>query len=259
MVDVVSVRRLGEAIKSLRRRKSQMYQECADRVEDALLSGQVKPGEVVEFASALLGGHTSPEDVELIASELVYRGVLVPQYTRAFRQFVVSSGNRLGVLGGILSLTKEALKRGMTPGVKVLSFDIVPAWRYLAAKLEIEVGEPVVIVDRLRLVDGEPVALETSSMPQKYVPGVTKKMFEGKGADQSSFDLLEKKFGIRLERAVDIVAAVPVGKREAELLAMEEGEPILLRERTTWDEKGRLAKWSRAFFKARSQYELELR
>lgn len=63
------------------------------------------------------------------------------------------------------------------------------------------------------------------------------------------FDLLEKKFDIRLERAVDIAAAVPVGKREAELLAMEEGEPILLRERTTWDEKGRPAKWSRAFLK----------
>jgi len=236
-----------------------MYQEAADRLETTLLSGGAeKRG--AEATTALLEEYAStPQEAQLVASELVYRGVLKPQYAKAFQRYVVSEGARLGVLGGILSLTKEALKRGMTPGVKVLAFDIVPAWRYLAEKLEIEVGEPVVIVDRLRLVDGEPVALETSYMPQKFVPGVTKEMFEGKGADQSSFDLLEKKFEIRLTRAVDVVAAVPVGKREADLLEMEEGEPILLRERTTWDEKGRLAKWSRAFFKARSQYEMALR
>lgn len=237
-----------------------MYQEIADRVEALLQSRGAKQGEAVEWTTELLGELSpSQQEVELIATELVYRDVLKPQYQGTFQHFVVSGTSRFGVLGGILSLTKEALKRGMTPGVRVLSFDILPAWRYLAERLEIEVGEPVVIVDRLRLVDDEPVALETSYMPQKYVPGVSKEMFEGKGADQSSFDLLEKKFDIRLTRAVDVVAAVPVGKREAELLGMEEGDPILLRERTTWDERGRLAKWSRAFFKARSQYEMALR
>ncbi len=90
------------------------------------------------------------------------------------------------------------------------------------------------------------------------MPDVNADMFEATGSSASSFDLLDNK-GIHLVRAIDVVSAVAIEQREASLLGMETGQPILQRDRTTWDDQGRLAKWSRAFFKAKSQYDLKLR
>lgn len=237
-----------------------MYQEIADYFESKIKSQELEPGDQLEIFPELQERfNPTKEDLEMVYSELVYRGLLEPHYSKELQQMVVSPGSRLGTMGGILSLTKEAIKRSMTPGVKVLSFEVLPCWQYLSQKLQLEAGEPVVIVDRLRLVDDQPIALETSYIPEKFVPGVNKEMFMGKGSKQSSFDLLDKQFSIRLMRAIDVVAAVPVRPREAALLAMEEGAPILLRERTTYDDQERLAKWSRAFFKTWSQYEMALR
>lgn len=237
-----------------------MHQKLADHLEEQVKSGQLKPGDVIELSDDLKKQFDlNEEELALAMSDLVYRGVIEPQYNRQFQQLIVSPGSQLGTMGGILSLTKEAIKRGMTPGVRVLSFEILPAWDYLSRNLAIEPGEKVVIVERLRLVDEEPIAMETSYIPEKLVPGITQEMFEGKGKKQSSFDLLDKQFGIHLMRAVDVVVAVPVRPREARLLHMAAGTPILLRERTTYDDQERLAKWSRAFFKTRSQYEMALR
>jgi GntR family transcriptional regulator len=233
--------------------------KLADQIHDFLKTKGLKPGEVLpglEQLAAQLGNNQ--DAIGGAVSELVYEGTLERRYSRKAQEVAVSTSGKLGVLGGILSLTKEAVKRGMTPGSEVLNFAIVPCGKLLAEKLHIEPGEEVIIVERLRTVDGEPVALETSNIPRKYMPEVNADMFEAKGAAASSFDLLDKS-GIHLVKGEDIVSAVAIEKREAGLLNMKEGDPILQRDRTTWDDKGRLAKWSRAFFKAKSQYDLALR
>ncbi|NPV77710.1 MAG: GntR family transcriptional regulator [Anaerolineae bacterium] len=236
-----------------------MANEIAEKIYQHFIEGKLKPGEKIPSAKEMqkvLG--ISEEELEAALPLLVYEGHLDHLYDYTARDLVASTAGRLGVLGGILSLTKEAIKKGMTPGSKVLRYEISAAGKFLGEKLELAPDEKVIIVERLRTVDGEPVALETSNIPHKLMPDVTPDMFEATGSAASSFDLMDNK-GIHLARAVDIVSAVPVEKREAELLGMVEGQPILQRDRHTWDDQGRLAKWSRAFFKAKSQYEMKLR
>ncbi len=231
----------------------------AEKIFKAFIKGKLKAGDKLPDADVMrkeLGA--SAQEIEEALPELVYEGQVDRVYEHNAKSLVASVSGRLGVMGGILSLTKEALKKGMTPGSKVLKYGIEPAGLFLSEKLELSPDELVISVERLRTVDGEPVALETSNIPHKLMPDVTPDMFEATGAAASTFDLMDNK-GIHLARAVDIVSAVPVEKREAELLGMVEGQPILQRDRHTWDDQGRLAKWSRAFFKAKSQYEMKLR
>jgi len=233
--------------------------KIAEIVYEKIKSGEYASGiNLPETAALAKDFGVSVEEVEKAMSALVYEGVLERQYVKEIKCMRVSKAGELGVLGGILSLTKEAIKRGMTPGSKVLDYGILPAGMFLGDKLGISPDEKVIIVERLRTVDGTPVAIETSNIPLKYMPDVSESMFEATGADASTFDLMDKS-GIHLAKAADIVSAVKLEKREAELLDMEEGEPILQRERWTWDDQGRLAKWSRAFFKAKSRYEMNLR
>lgn len=236
-----------------------MTKEIDEKLFEWVTAKKLAPGARLPATKELakeLG--VTEKDVNAAVSALVYEGILERSIDKSIKGVLVSSSSRLGVMGGILSLTKEAIKRGMTPGSKVLKYEIVPAGKFLSQKLEIDTTEKVIIVERLRTVDGEPVALETSNIPHRLMPDVTPDMFEATGAAASSFDLMDNR-GIHLARAVDIVSAIKIEAREAELLGLEAGDPILQRDRTTWDDQGRLAKWSRAFFKASSKYEMSLR
>lgn len=233
--------------------------EAAEKIFHQFVKEKLRPGDKIPPITDMLSSLDFSEDeVEKALSILVYEGVLERIFSRISSGLVASTTSDLGVMGGILSLTKEALRKGMTPGSNVLRFEILPAGLFLGEKLELAPDEKVIVVERLRTVDGDPVALETSNIPHKFLPDVKQEMFEATGSAASSFDLLDKK-GIHLSRAVDVVSAVALEQREAELLNLEIGQPILQRDRHTWDEQGRLAKWSRAFFKAKSQYEMMLR
>ena len=52
--------------------------------------------------------------------------------------------------------------------------------------------------------------------------------------------VLEERYGIRPARAQFSIESVPAGKREAKLLGVESGSPILRCDQLTEDERGRL-------------------
>jgi GntR family transcriptional regulator len=113
-------------------------------------------------------------------------------------------------------------------------------------------------MERLRTADGEPIAIETSYLPAKFMPGVTKEMFEVGGAGQSSFEVMQKEYGLKPHRAVDELTVVAIEEREASLLGMQSGTPILLRFRITYSEGGVPIKCSRALWKLKAGYEMPL-
>ncbi|MFH1926868.1 MAG: GntR family transcriptional regulator [Chloroflexota bacterium] len=222
-------------------------------------SGEFERGRPLPSVSELQKELNASEDeVRRAISELIHEGVLERVRPEPPDQVTVPTYDLWGTLTGIHSITREARKRGVGPGVEILSFETVPVWPAVAERLELGIDEEVVIMERLRTADGEPVAIEGSYFPAKYMSGVTKEMFEGKGKGQSSFEVMQKKFGLKPARAVDELTAIALEKREAELLGMEPGTPILLRFRTTYSDNGVPIKCSRAVWKFKAGYQMDL-
>jgi GntR family transcriptional regulator len=234
---------------------NRLFNEIRQRIE----SGEFKPGEPLPSVSELQEKLNANEDeVRKAISDLVYEGMLERVRPEPSDQVRVPGYQLWGILTGIHSITREARKRGMEPGVEILSFETVPVWPSVAKRLELSPDEEVVIMERLRTADGEPVAIEASYYPARYYPGITKEMFESGGAGQSSFKVMEEKFGLKSKRAADELTVVALEKREAELLGLEEGTPVLLRFRTTYSDKGIPIKASRAVWKFKAGYEMDL-
>src|SRR3990170_8055431 len=112
-----------------------------------------------------------------------------------------------------------------------------PSWSRVQRLLKLEEGDEVVIMERLRSANGDPVAIEVSYYPAKLYPGISKDMFTGSGTGQSSFEVMEKQFGYKSVRAEDEVGVVALEAREAELLHVARGTPVLLRYRATYSDK----------------------
>jgi GntR family transcriptional regulator len=122
--------------------------------------------------------------------------------------------------------------------------------------MELEPGDQIQIMERLRSSNGVPIAIETSYFPAKFYPGITQDLFTGGGSGQSSFAVMEKKFGLKSDKAHDEVTVVCLEKREADYLKVAPGTPVLLRFRVTLSDKGVPIKSSRAVWLFRAAYQM---
>jgi GntR family transcriptional regulator len=133
-------------------------------------------------------------------------------------------------LSGMYSFTETMRKLGKNPKVKILFFDIIPASLKVSKKLGLEEGEEVYELSRLRLADEEPIMIETSYLPVKYFPNLSKEDFE----KNSMYGLFESKFQIFVTNAQESFKAVRVTAAEAPFLLDEVGAPAMRIERIAY-------------------------
>src|SRR5256885_617472 len=101
----------------------------------------------------------------------------------------------------------------------------------------------VVMLERLRLVDGHPMSLQRSFLPARIGEEVL-------AADLSATPLsqvLEFKLGIVVTRAREAVSAVRLGRREARELGCPTGAPAFESERVSFDAAGQPVVFDRVF------------
>lgn len=70
------------------------------------------------------------------------------------------------------TLEQNLLDSAMTPSREVIGLHVSSAAKGIAERLEIGVGEPVLIVDMLGRADGSPVALVRAHFPVARIPGI---------------------------------------------------------------------------------------
>lgn len=222
-------------------------------------AGKFKSGETLPAVSEIQREFDAQEaEVREAIAELIYEGLVERVRPDPPDQVRLPDYTLWGTLTGIHSITREARKRGLEPGVEITNFGISPAWPSVAARLQLEPGDEVVLMERLRKADGEPVAIEVSYYPAKLYPGITEDMFTSGGAGQSSFEVMQKKFGYKSARATDELTTAALEEREAKMLGLAAGTPVLLRFRVTYSNEGVPIKSSRAVWKFKAGYQMDL-
>jgi GntR family transcriptional regulator len=135
----------------------------------------------------------------------------------------------------LVSLSREILASGMQPGARVVTSELIPASRDLAEQFEVPTQTPILHFERLRYADTQIVAVEQSWFPASIAPDLAAFDLE----HRSIYDLLEQVYGIRLVRANQEFEASLADKRTAALLECEEGSPLMVVRRLSFDTNGR--------------------
>jgi len=159
-------------------------------------------------------------------SELVHEGFLVREQGRG--SFVVKPRMQ-EQLTRLTSFTEEMQRRGLLTESKILNFEIVID-EEVAQKMEIPADEELVRLQRVRLVEGEPIALQTNFVRRRFCPGLAEHGLIG----GSLYETLEVVYGLHLERALQTVEAKPADQYEAKLLGLGVGQPVLFFNRLTY-------------------------
>lgn len=122
------------------------------------------------------------------------------------------------------SFSTATVNKGHKPGSRLLALRHDRAGEYIAAALKIRPNDWVWVIERLRLIDDEPIGVSTIHL---FLPSnLSLTPFELE-QDISLWSILEKKELI-LARAEETIEAVAADERQAQLLQVEAGAPLLL-------------------------------
>jgi GntR family transcriptional regulator len=193
---------------------------------------------VLELIESLTGGDAIPSErqlsVELGVSrltvraaldELVREGYLVRR--RGAGTFVAEPKVAKGM--NISSFSEDMRERGLTPGSRTLDLRVVPAGARLGRILHVSPAEPVVVVKRLRLADGDPMAIELLHVRDSLVPGLSAEDLE----QHSFYELLEHRYRVEIVGGSQTVEPTVTNEEESEALGVPLHSPALLFERVT--------------------------
>ena len=133
------------------------------------------------------------------------------------------------------SFTSEMQGHGFRATSRVLEQGVVAAPPDIAGRLELDEGEPVFRLHRLRLADGEPMGLQTAYIPMRLAPGIDELSF----ADASLYEVLASRYSLYAAGARETHQAVSVPEDVAPLLRAPAGSPALAAERLTSLQDGR--------------------
>jgi GntR family transcriptional regulator len=144
----------------------------------------------------------------------------------------------------ITSFSEDMRRRGMTPGSKTLSLETILAGARLGRFLQVSPSEPILVVKRLRLADGETMAIETLHLPGNLVPGLTANDLAG-----SFYELLEERYGVLIAGGTQAIEPTVTNEEESKALGVPLHSPAFLFERTSRDQHDRTVEFVHSVYR----------
>ncbi|MEU0093941.1 GntR family transcriptional regulator [Kribbella sp. NPDC006257] len=207
---------------------------------EARAVGQAIPSE--RQLAAELG--ISRPTLRAVVDELVRDGWLTREHGRGM--FVGAPKVDQRIAGGQASQGAAYPPAAGTWTSQVLNHAVIPADTAIGSRLRIETGTPVLRIARRRLVDGEPIAVETIHVLDELIHGLEMRAVES----NSFYALLRDRYDVFPTDAEQIHEAAAADSTEAGLLEIPAGSPLLILERLTRDQHGRLFEYTRAAYRA---------
>jgi GntR family transcriptional regulator len=145
----------------------------------------------------------------------------------------------------LTSYTEDMQAQGLKPASRLLDIGYIAADEELAERLAIKPNSKVLRIERLRLADGEPMAIEASHLSTKLFPDLRRKLAKY----GSLYTALGEAYGVHLGEAVETIETSMANPREAGLLGTDAGLPLLLLVRHSFDTEGRPVEWVRSVYR----------
>ena len=144
----------------------------------------------------------------------------------------------------LTSFSEDMRRRGMNPGSKTLSLARELAGARLGRLLHVSPSEEILVIKRLRLADGETMAIETLHLPATLVPGLTPADLDG-----SFYDLLRERYGLAIASGTQAIEPTVTNVEESAALGVPLHSPAFLFERTSRVRSGGIAEFVRSTYR----------
>ena len=225
-----------------------LYVQLYGILRGQVVSGELAPGDLIPAESELVATYgVSRITVRAALDQLVHEGLIDRQRGRG--SFVKAPAVP-DARACMVSFTDQMLGAGRDPGTRIAGLA-----RGLATDLDLPTSpfdrdEPLVRVDRVRLVDGEPVAVMRSFLPDRRVPGLSAATFDERGPQQSLLFVLERRYGLALDQGEETMAPGTIAEPFASMLGIAPGSAVLVKTCVVRDVTGLATLYETAYWNA---------
>ncbi|MCL5986454.1 MAG: GntR family transcriptional regulator [Actinobacteria bacterium] len=232
-----------------------LYYQIEEILRKKIMLGEIKPGELIPTEKKLeeMFG-VSRITIRQAISNLARDGLV--EAKRASGTFVKKVRFDQPVLG-ITSYTDKAIQQGYIPSSKVLNFEKVKPIEEIKKELKLSDEDYVYEVKRLRLLNDEPTGVDTTYIPVKLVPKLSREDFKETGKEQSLYYILENKYHLVFNEAEELIDATATNKEESVLLGLKINSPVNLRTRVVFLTDGTSLCYTKSVFKNRYKIRLK--
>ena len=214
-----------------------LYIQVAEPILRAVESGDLRAGDRVSSEPELVRLHSVSRATASKALEWLERaGVVRREQGRGTFVEAPPLLQRTAALG---SFSESIEQHRRVPSQRLLGFERVGAAGTGSLAIYFEDDDPLMRIERLRLVDDEPVGVHTHLLPQGVADAAGLDPGRFAAPDASLYALLVAA-GMHVHGAGEHLRAIAAGPDDAAHLGVPAGEPLMRVVRASYDGQGRL-------------------
>lgn len=232
-----------------------MYHQLKVMIKEQIKMQKWKYGECIPSERELCEQlEISRMTVRHAINDLVAEGVL---YRKRGMGTFVAKPKIDQALTKLTNFTSDMEDRSLKPGAKVIHLKVIPAPENIAHFLQINENANVIELFRLRLANGEPMALERSFLPYNKASAILQESLENK----SLYQELQEKCNIKVSQATQTLEISYIDNSEdSKLLEVELKTPVLFIERKTFTDDGMPIEFVQSLYRAdRYKFSIEMK
>ncbi|GAA0326079.1 GntR family transcriptional regulator [Micropruina glycogenica] len=220
-----------------------LYLQLADELRQKILSGEWQPEQRIPSENELNQIYSiSRMTIRQVLGKLVDEGLVFRVHGKgtfvAQRKIATRSPSYYGV--------REQLEaQGYSTRTATLVSEVVEADDRLARKLNVPLGTPLSMVERLRFAEDAPISLHKSYVPVPLAPG----LLEHDLAQRQLCQVLAQDYGLDMVYVHETLESLTPTAHELTMLDVSRGTSLLLLEQRISDRSRRLFEYTRIKFR----------
>lgn len=209
-----------------------LYRSVKQQITEALGSGKWKHGQKIASEPQLAARFgVSVGTVRRAIGELEAENILVREQGRG--TFVVS--HTRDYMLNVFFRIVDADGHKQLPTVSLIGMKRGRADRTTATLLQLSARAPVIDIEAMLSLKGRPTILDRIRLPAQRFGELGEHLFARRTG--TIYGLFQERFGITVVRADERITAVAAGEREARLLGVTRGAPLLRIQRVAYTYK----------------------
>ncbi|BEU88871.1 GntR family transcriptional regulator [Selenomonas sp. TAMA-11512] len=135
--------------------------------------------------------------------------------------------------------------QGYITQTETVAFKVIQASKKIAKALEVPEDSEVRFIVRVRMANNKPVSIHESYIPYSLCKGLR----EGALANEQLCHIMENDFGCKQKYVNETFESVLATEKEAKLLGISKGYPLILMEEITRDEDKKVFEYTKIIFR----------
>ncbi|PTQ56648.1 MAG: putative transcriptional regulator of N-Acetylglucosamine utilization, GntR family [Candidatus Carbobacillus altaicus] len=220
-----------------------LYYQLKEKLTEAIMNGSWPVGTMIPSERELSEKYgISRMTVRQALGEMVKEGLLVRKKGKG--SFVAEPKINQELIR-LTSFSEDMRSRGLTPDSRVKSVYLQEASPAIQNYLSLKADAQVIVVERIRLANEQPMAFETSHLPIARFPDLKHHVLDAK----SLYNLLEEHYHVTIKYARQTLEASLSDAVVSKILEIPHASPVLLITRVTYDSENRPFEYVKSIYR----------